>query len=608
MEIPAEIFDSASIMESKGKIKQLDPVLINKIAAGEVIDGPYSIVKELLENSIDSGADLIKIYTLGGGMDSIIIEDNGTGISYQDLPLSIARHATSKIENLDDIESITSFGFRGEALASIASIAHMEIKSRTKDENGGFLECRGGKILRREKTACNPGTVIKISDIFYSTPARKKYIKSERTENNKIFQAVLKAAIPNPHIHFSYFRDDKEYLTLHSTENHLERLRSIFGNSVAENLLPVEMNFEDIFLSGFISKADCYKSNRDAQYIFINGRPVELKNASFLVKKSYGEMLPHGAHPYYFLMIDLNPERIDVNVHPAKKEVRLLDEAALNSMIIRTVRDTIHGQNPVSLSQISAKHTETTAPVFSRSAAYDEPLISPDSGNFIIRNEHSIAVQQTVAKPHFYGSDSSDAPDAPGMKNTFLPRKHFGVIFGTYILAESEDGLYIIDQHTAHERVNFEKMKRNIQNSTGERQKLLHPAVLSMLPDEISLIIEHSSELEEAGFVTEQIGPNSLAVREIPAFLDPGTESDLLQKMIENLSSGDPLLKVYEEMAAMKACKASIKKNDVISPSVLNGILEELSVCEEPSRCPHGRPTMIKITQKDLDKMFLRIT
>ncbi|MDH5656570.1 MAG: DNA mismatch repair protein MutL, partial [Spirochaetia bacterium] len=358
----------------------------------------------------------------------------------------------------------------------------------------------------------------------------------------------------------------------------------------------------------FISKADCYKSNRDAQYIFINGRPVELKNASFLVKKSYGEMLPHGAHPYYFLMIDLNPERIDVNVHPAKKEVRLLDEAALNSMIIRTVRDTIHGQNPVSLSQISAKHTETTAPVFSRSAAYDEPLISPDSGNFIIRNEHSIAVQQTVAKPHFYGSDSSDAPDAPGMKNTFLPRKHFGVIFGTYILAESEDGLYIIDQHTAHERVNFEKMKRNIQNSTGERQKLLHPAVLSMLPDEISLIIEHSSELEEAGFVTEQIGPNSLAVREIPAFLDPGTESDLLQKMIENLSSGDPLLKVYEEMAAMKACKASIKKNDVISPSVLNGILEELSVCEEPSRCPHGRPTMIKITQKDLDKMFLRIT
>ncbi|MDH5656250.1 MAG: DNA mismatch repair endonuclease MutL, partial [Spirochaetia bacterium] len=161
MEIPAEIFDSASIMESKGKIKQLDPVLINKIAAGEVIDGPYSIVKELLENSIDSGADLIKIYTLGGGMDSIIIEDNGTGISYQDLPLSIARHATSKIENLDDIESITSFGFRGEALASIASIAHMEIKSRTKDENGGFLECRGGKILRREKTACNPGTVIK---------------------------------------------------------------------------------------------------------------------------------------------------------------------------------------------------------------------------------------------------------------------------------------------------------------------------------------------------------------------------------------------------------------------------------------------------------------
>jgi DNA mismatch repair protein MutL len=579
------------------KIRQLDPVLIDKIAAGEVIDGPYSIVKELLENSIDAGATVIKVYTLGAGMDGIIIEDNGEGIFYQDLPLSISRHATSKIETLDDIENIGSFGFRGEALASIASISHLEIKSKTQDENGAFLECRGGKILRHEYAACNRGTVIKIGDIFYSTPARKKYIKSERSENNKIYQTILKMAIANYRIHFSYFRDDKEFLALPVVENHLDRLRDIYGNSIAENLIPVKEHHEDIYLSGFIGKPDCYRSNRDAQYVFINGRSVELKNASFLVKKSYGELLPHGAHPYFFLMIDVNPLRVDVNVHPAKKEVRLLDEAIINSMIIRSVTSSIHTGNPISFSDLSGKYKEQFA-VKHDVISETESLLSPATANFIIRNEHALQ--------HTQNTNTAVTDTAESGKMKFLPKKHFGVIFGTYILAESEDGLYIIDQHTAHERVNFEKMKRKIQEQTGNRQSLLHPIVVSMLPDEISFILSHAEDLINSGFNVEQIGPNALAIREIPAFIEAGMETDLLHKMISHLASGDPLIKVYEDIAAMKACKASIKKNDVISPSVLNGILEELSHCEEPSRCPHGRPTMIKITQRDLDKMFLR--
>ena len=581
------------------KIRQLDPVLIDKIAAGEVIDGPYSIVKELVENSIDAGATVIKVYTLGAGMDGIIIEDNGEGISYRDLSLSISRHATSKIETLDDIENIGSFGFRGEALASIASISHLEIKSKTQDENGGFLECRGGKILRHEVAACNRGTIIKINDIFYSTPARKKYVKSERSENNKIYQTILKIAIANHRIHMSYFRDDREFLSLPAVETQRERLRDIYGNSISENLIPVHENYQDIYLTGFIGKSDCYRSNRDAQFVFINGRSVDLKNASFLVKKSYGEMLPHGAYPYFFLMIEVNPARVDVNVHPAKKEVCLLDEAVINSMIVRTVTGSIHSGNPISFSDLSGKYGEQFA-VKQDVVSETESFLSPGSENFMIRNEHTIRqFTQTID-----GETTDSPPDIN--KKSFLPRRHFGVIFGTYILAESEDGLYIIDQHTAHERVNFEKMKRKIHEQTGRRQNLLHPIVISALADEISFILEHAEDLKNSGFVVEQIGPHSLAVREIPAFLEPGMETDLFHKMISHLASGDPLIRVYEDIAAMKACKASIKKNDVLSPSILNGILEELSNCDEPSRCPHGRPTMIKITQKDLDKMFLR--
>ena len=583
------------------KIRQLDPVLIDKIAAGEVIDGPYSIIKELTENSIDSGADVIKIYTLGAGMDEIIVEDNGEGISFQDLPLSISRHATSKIQTLDDIENIGSFGFRGEALASIASISHLEIKSKTRDENGGFLECRGGNILRHEPAAANNGTIIKINDIFYSTPARKKFIKSERVENNKIFQTILKIAIANHHIHISYFRDDREFLILPSVENQLERLRSIYGNSIAENLLHFEKKYEDIYFSGYIGKADTYRSNRNAQFVFINGRCVELKNISFLVKKAYGEMLPHGAHPYFFMMIDVNPARVDVNVHPAKKEVRLLDEGAVNGMIIRTVTDTIHPGTPINFSDLSGKHKEKYTSDAQEKIFQTESFLPRTSENLIIRSEH--VIRQFAQNEN---QDVTESHNETNLKYKFLPKKHFGVIFGTYILAESEDGLFIIDQHTAHERVNFEKMKRKIKAQTGERQNLLQPIIISMLPDEISFVMDHTLELEKSGFVVEQIGPHSIAVREIPSFLDAGEETELLHKMIASLASGEPLIKVYEDIAAMKACKASIKKNDIISASVLNGILEELSLCEEPSRCPHGRPTMIKITQKDLDKMFLR--
>lgn len=608
------------------KIHKLTPVLIDKIAAGEVIDAPYSVIKELVENSLDAGAKEIRIFTKGAGLDSIIIEDNGFGISFNDLPLSIDRHATSKISRLEDIHEIDSFGFRGEALASISSISRMIIQSKTSEETGGIIEVRGGEIIRHEKSPAAQGTVIRIEEMFYSTPARKKFIKSERRENQKIHQALLKLTLPNPTVRFIYYRDEKEFFHYEPVKSIPERIGQIYGKKIQDNLLDFHDRLEDVFLSGYIGSERVYRSNRDAQHLFINGRSVELKSASFLVKKSYGELLPHGAHPYYFLFFDVNPKRLDVNVHPAKKEVRLLDESAINGMIVRNVTQSLRPDEPVSFlhqtkqsasgfseNNSASKHSENEFLIQNREnyypvrRQYETNISNQDDPITLLHNTENtsdsiedLQSENSTRKDRFESSFSNK-------RNSFIPRRHFGVIFGTYILAESDDAFYLIDQHTAHERVNFEKMKRKLKLLAGERQPLMQPLILELDPDDLDSLLEKKELLLEAGFDIDAAGPGSLAVREIPAFLEKGTEGRLLLKMLDELSSGESVLKAFEDMAAMKACKASIKKNDVVSPVVLNGILEELSRCEEPSRCPHGRPTMIRLTQQELDRMFLRI-
>ncbi|MEQ9365781.1 MAG: DNA mismatch repair endonuclease MutL [Leptospirales bacterium] len=645
---------SASIKSPR--IHRLAPVLVDKIAAGEVIEGPHSVLKELIENSLDAGATRLRLETKAGGMESILVEDDGIGIHPDDLKASVQRHATSKIVELEDLDDIDTFGFRGEALASIASIAHLEIRSRRAldPENSGEstgpgarIECRGGELVHTEAVACNPGTTIRVSELFYATPARRKFVKAERTENARNHQAILRLALANPHVRFEYIRDGKEYFNLPPQELP-ERVAQVYRSQIGKHLVEVEGESGGLRLRGFLTDEGFFRANRDGQYQYINNRYVEIKNFSYFVKKAYGELLPPGSHPYFFLFLDIDPQRVDVNVHPAKREVRLLDESLLHSLIVKSVSRVLRPQSPLNFARYASDaFAQGRAPkpananqLFGGAARLihdqDVLLARPEAPRPVFEIDPSdLAATRAARGPgdassasaeqgygrvgSANGSLSGDAaensPDGrvgahgendPDRRHEFLPRRHFGVLYGTYILAEGDDGLYIIDQHTAHERINYEKMRRKLEAMRGQRQALLHPIPVDCLPDELTAVLGAREELLESGFLIEEFGPTSYIVREIPPYLEPGSETELVLHLIHRVLEGEEQVRLYDEYAAMKACKASIKRNDHVSGEVLSEILKELAACENPSRCPHGRPTMLRISPAELDRMFHR--
>jgi DNA mismatch repair protein MutL len=586
------------------RIRLLDGVLIDRIAAGEVIEAPASIIKELIENSIDAGADSIHVHTEGAGLDRIIVEDNGSGIEYEELPLSLSRHATSKIGSLDDLETILSYGFRGEALASIASVSHLELFSmRSEAGSGGRIVARGGGILIHEPASGIPGTIIRIEELFYATPARKKFIKSERTENIRIYNTILKYAIARPSIRFRYIRDGKELLLLESVSDLRDRIEQLFGRRVNEGLIEIDNGSGHIAISGYISSPSVCRSNRDGQFLFVNGRPVELKSLPYLIRKSYGEGLVHGSHPYYFIFIEGDPSRIDVNVHPAKREVRLMDESMLNAMIIQSVERGVQSRSPF-------------RDLTDRVTTYGGRLANPDTPGFAFTSDlnHLMTRRPNTAPNPFTPQPRDDrdgsmeinhAVAVEGATPRVVPERHFGLFFNTYILAEDTDALYLIDQHTAHERINFEKIKSNIRDGIRS-QEILTPVAITLTPDEMELFSQSVDRMAQFGFAAEEFGTNTIVLRRVADFIEVGGEEEYFRNLLQLLADGERPEDIFNEMAAMKACKASIKRNDHVSDSILTDILRDLNRCEEPLRCPHGRPTVVKISKAEIDRMFLR--
>jgi len=580
-------------------IAPLPDLLVDKIAAGEVIEGPASIIKECLENSVDAGATSIVIRTVSAGMESLEITDNGSGIYFADLPLSVQRHATSKIRNLEDLEGIRSLGFRGEALAAIAAVSELSIRSRQKEEaRGGLILVRGGELLRHEPVSFPEGTQLIIKDLFYSVPARRKFQKSEKSIHLQIYQEIIKLALAHPGLRLEYIRDGREYLFLAEHRSLPDRLAALFGAAIETHLIPVEAIRSEFSIHGFLCSGDYFRPRADRQYVFINNRAVELKNVGFLLRKAYGELLPPGAYPCFFLFLDLDPATVDVNVHPAKKEVRLKDQSQIMGTLINMAYGALHRESPVSLDQ-KAHHIKplSTYSLPLRTELVSSPVFHLPAGQ--------------TARP----AEPEDLADALPHNELHIDRtpvhrvhfiKHSGRIFGTYILAEAEDGFYIVDQHTAHERINYEKMRRRFAEQRKEKQILLEPVVIESGPAELEQVENERQKLAENGFTVEVFGRSQMIVREVPVYLEPGTEETTLAHLITRILEGETGIALYDEMAAMKACKASIKKNDNISGPVIAGILEELSGCEEPLRCPHGRPTMIRITREELDRMFMR--
>lgn len=600
--------NTPSLIRGMAEIKKLPSILIDRIAAGEVIERPASVVKELVENAIDAGATHIKVETISGGMESMLIQDDGIGISFDQLPLSLERHATSKINDLSDLDHILSYGFRGEALAAISSVSYLQINSTAKDtQSGGIVTARGGKIESHQIEAPTIGTTIQVNELFYSTPARLKFMKSQRSEDNAIHKELQKLAFANPQIHFSYKRDTKLIFDLPKDNDLLSRISAVYGSSFAEHLLFIQEDKGSISVAGFIGDDKSYRTSNDRQFSTVNGRPVEIKNLPFFVKKAYSELIPDGGKPIFFLELTVDSSRVDVNVHPAKREVRLTDESLLHNLILTACQRALFPDQPLPFLRHSNR-------------SFTEPLTiqpsqpsSTNTSDLLYPTEQLLAGSGMLAETAAYTisstpkSETNQAPLSSGFDSKpFLPIRHFGVIFGTYILAEGNDEFYLIDQHTAHERINFEKKKKQLEERKLNRQILLHPIALHYETSEIEHIIDQSAQLVDAGFVVEQIGPNQLVLREAPDFIDPGEETEMVSHAIDRLIHGEDIIRVYDEYAAMKACKASIKKNDIISPAVLSDILKQLSQCQQPSRCPHGRPTILRFTKSEIDRLFFR--
>ncbi len=584
-----------------GIIHELDTSLVNKIAAGEVIESSFSVVKELVENSLDALSTQIEVETVHGGIDKIVVSDNGLGIDEDDIELAFRRHATSKIQNLNDLEAIQTFGFRGEALSSIASVSKICLTTGKKEGIESIqVKSEKGIISSRKMVSGRKGTTIEVSDLFFNTPVRRKFIKSEKSEDKKIKDKIISAALSRHDVSFRFIQDGKEIFRL-SPEDRKERIISVFGENFRDHLLEVNSEKNGISVTGFISDPDFYRSNRMGQYTFVNGRAVEIKYASFLLKKSYDELLPGGAHPWCFLFFEIDPSRVDVNVHPAKKELRFLDEDAFHSIFLYSIGSVLRSKTPVSFLELK-KRLQTPL-------KFERSEVDTSSGSGQIAFGDSFQPKPVLQKGfelENVGHGRYEENFSVEKKRTeFIPKRHFGLLFDTFILAEGHDGLYIIDQHTAHERIRYEEILRKFTENIST-QSLLTPIRLDLSIIEAEEVVEKGAELESVGFRLDDLGGGTVLVREVPDFIDSGSEKEIILDFLNKTKDLSEEKQLFDELAKSIACRHAIKKGDQLSDHLIGEILNRLSYCENPSRCPHGRPTLVKLTRDDLERMFHR--
>lgn len=606
-----------------GIIHSLSADLINQIAAGEVIESTHSILKELIENSIDAGATKIEIATDSAGFGRILVSDNGHGIQKEDLPLAIKRYATSKIQDFHDLEHLFTFGFRGEALASIASVSRMVLESGTSGNRTAYrVTVEEGKVVEEIEIPFFQGTKIEIKDLFYNTPVRRKFLKTETGEEKKNRTRVQTMAVSEPSIGFRYLQNGKEVLNV-VPEDGLERVLSVYGENLRDHLLPIHSSRNGMTLRGWISHPDFYKSSRTGQFFFVNNRSVELKFSAQILKRCYGELLPGGAFPYAYLFFDLPREFVDVNVHPQKKEVRFLSEETITGILFQGITEVLRTSTPVEFLEMRrrlsmpipyGREGETSGfgnryggPGFGfgQGSQFGSQQTDGDSliGPTTIEGREGFSLEGVGAGTnlHLLGENLTK-------HNLFVPKKHYGVLFETFILAEAEDGLYIIDQHTAHERIRYEEVLRDLKSKAYKSQSLLTPIRLELTKEEAEEMIEERHRFLELGIALEPFSGGTILIREVPSYIDPGKETETILDLWERFKHKDPEEReLYDEMAKCVACRSAIKKGDQVSDPIIGELLQRLSYCENPSLCPHGRPTLIKLTRKDLETMFHRI-
>ncbi|MBU8901357.1 MAG: DNA mismatch repair endonuclease MutL [Victivallales bacterium] len=599
------------------KIRVLSENISNRIAAGEVIERPASVVKELVENSIDSGATSIVVEIEKAGRKLIALSDNGSGMDQDDALMCLEPHATSKIKCADDIDNIMTLGFRGEAVPSMASISRFLLRTRLHDSMEGFeVSVRGGKMLSAEPAGCAPGTRIEIRDLFFNVPARKKFLRADATEERHIQEILYMLSLPYPNISFELIMDARKVFLSPSHDNLMPRIKTFFGKNYADHMLQVNYSDEGISITGFVARHGLTRSSRREQRTFFNGRPVEAPAAYRGIRDGFGGLLEKGRFPPCILFIRLDPQNIDINVHPAKREVRLKQEYKVSGVISEAIRIALR-QSPapsISLdsriplkSLLRGAQINYTTPTAEQVDLQFEPESSEEipvgqGSDFVPVREEVIFQERAEIVVSSVPTNDSDTLSLPGSGLVRI----VGFIDETYILAISADGLIIIDQHAAHERVMFERLINAARQGVASQQLLL-PIALELSRAEASYVSKNSESFLKLGFEIESMSSNTVMLNAIPASLKQENAGGLLRDMLSDLlDEGKASNKLNIKALATASCKAAVKAHDELTLHEARSLFQQMAQCELPFSCPHGRPTIINISTRELEKRFGR--
>ncbi|MBU8851138.1 DNA mismatch repair endonuclease MutL [Priestia megaterium] len=623
-----------------GKIVQLSDELSNKIAAGEVVERPASVVKELVENAIDANSTVIEIELEEAGLSKIRILDNGDGIASEDCLTAFKRHATSKIKTEQDLFRIRTLGFRGEALPSIASVSMLELKTSTGEEAGTHLKLRGGEIVHHELTSSRKGTELVIENLFFNTPARLKYMKTVNTELGNVTDVVNRLAMSHPEVSIRLMHQGRQLLYTNGSGDVRQVLAAIYGMAVAKKMIPINVQSLDYEVNGYVALPEITRASRNYMSTIINGRFVKNYGLLKAVQQGYHTLLPIGRFPIVFLTITMDPLLVDVNVHPAKLEVRLSKEAELFELIEQGVKAAFKKQQLIPDAVVPTKSKSAVQPTEQQTFTFDhqskpsgyqpsdtvrEPSfkeaparvdeIMPPIKTEVIRQDEEL--EPTFREiEHYEESVEENVPvleptrSAKEQPEPRVPAMYpIGQMHGTYILAQNEKGLFIIDQHAAQERIKYEYFKRKLGEVDSEVQELLMPLTLEFSGNEALILEEYKDMLAEVGVFLEPFGQNSYIVRSHPQWFPKGEEQETIEEMIQQIFTMKRvnIEKLREEAAIMMSCKGSIKANHHLRNDEIFALLETLRKTTDPFTCPHGRPIIIHHSTYEMEKMFKRV-
>lgn len=631
-------------MNGGSRIQLLSPRLANQIAAGEVVERPASVAKELLENSLDSGARRIEVEVEQGGVKLLRVRDNGSGIAPDDLPLALARHATSKIRELEDLEGVLSLGFRGEALASISSVARLTLTSRTADAGEAWqVETEGRDMLPRVQPAAHPvGTSVEVRDLFFNTPARRKFLKAEKTEFDHLQEVIRRLALARFDVGFHLRHNGKTVFSLHEAADDMARARrvgTICGPGFLEQALPIDVERNGLRLWGWVGLPTFSRSQADLQYFFVNGRAVRDKLVAHAVRQAYRDVLFNGRHPTFVLFLECDPTGVDVNVHPTKHEVRFREGRMVHDFLYGTLHRALADVRPEDQLAAPAATAELIRPSGQQAGEFGpqgemrlaSPVLEQPQGDarpsfssggagagyqyqYTPRPSQPVAAGEAQAVYREFYAPLDNATVAPGAlpdSQGDIPPLGYALaqLKGIYILAENAIGLVLVDMHAAHERIMYERLKVAMASEGLSGQPLLVPESLALSQREADCAEEHAQWFQRLGFELQRLGPETLAIRQIPALLKQAEANRLVQDVLADLmeyGSSDRIQAHLNELLGTMACHGAVRANRRLAIPEMNALLRDMENTERSGQCNHGRPTWTQMGLDDLDKLFLR--